>query len=616
MSDDLTYNIKNIFNADSGDGVLRQKNAKKYYIAPYQRGYKWASSSSNDAVCVLISDLIDAANKPNIEYYLQFITTKVSKINNEPVLEVIDGQQRLTTLTILLSVLEYIIGDGKKAVSNDLLSYEVRPNVTVFFQKHIYQNIGTLISDTWEDFKDKYPENDEQDIFYLFNAARKIHDMLFEKFKKDNDAYKKFKEYLLEKVIIILNHVEKTINCEEIFSNLNDNRVELTSSELIKGLILTNRTRETPNNEAEIIYEEKMEIRAIMGRQWDEISHWANRDDINEFYFSGSGNVLDKLLLLLALDNVSNKIENKLSKNAVFNYFQSEIKKNNITARELFVKLKELKSILNEWYNDNEIYNSLGYLFFRKNLNKKTITDYLPFIRNSKPEIKKELKNTVFNILDKIDIDKLDYNMDSEDIHNLLLAINVFGYEGRFEFSAFNNKFWSLEHIFPQNPEELGDNLKQKDISSLKSLCDNKLGDFEKVKDILRKFEEMIKNVEDVYNSLSDKMNKETCTLSLEEKKVLYSLIKSKELHSIGNMALLTGSDNSSNGRGMFDDKRYNIVERISKGSFVPKHTYDVFSKLFSKETIPDLTVWTPTDIEAHFEWIKEKIKNIKSGLV
>jgi len=92
MSNELTYNIKSIFDAASAEGVLQLNRAKKYYIAPYQRGYKWASSSPNDAVCVLISDLIDAAKNPNSEYYLQFITTKNSKIKEESVLEVIDGQ--------------------------------------------------------------------------------------------------------------------------------------------------------------------------------------------------------------------------------------------------------------------------------------------------------------------------------------------------------------------------------------------------------------------------------------------------------------------------------------------------------------------------------------------
>src|SRR5260221_3532197 len=100
------FNIRDIFNSATEEGALFQHQAKCYYIAPYQRGYKWASHHSYDSVCLLMKDLFDAAETQSSEYYLQFITTKLSTVEGEHVLEVIDGQQRLTTLTILLSVFE------------------------------------------------------------------------------------------------------------------------------------------------------------------------------------------------------------------------------------------------------------------------------------------------------------------------------------------------------------------------------------------------------------------------------------------------------------------------------------------------------------------------------
>ena len=129
----MIFTIKNIFNTANAEGVLAQNGATQYYIAPYQRGYKWGATNPNDAVCILMKDIIDASENSSSEYYLQFITTKVSEVNNQKVLEVIDGQQRLTTLTILLSVLAYRKQDNSLAASNNLLSYEVRPKVTEFF---------------------------------------------------------------------------------------------------------------------------------------------------------------------------------------------------------------------------------------------------------------------------------------------------------------------------------------------------------------------------------------------------------------------------------------------------------------------------------------------------
>ncbi|RYD70678.1 MAG: DUF262 domain-containing protein, partial [Sphingobacteriales bacterium] len=164
----MIYTIRNIFNAKDAEGVLSQNSAAQYYIAPYQRGYKWKAVTTDDSVCLLMKDLLDAAENLSGEYYLQFITTKVSEVNQQKVLEVIDGQQRLTTLTLLLSVLAYKSNSGVAAISNNLLSYEVRPSVTLFFQTHIYTNIESVLSNTWEQFLNLNPDANEQDIFYLF----------------------------------------------------------------------------------------------------------------------------------------------------------------------------------------------------------------------------------------------------------------------------------------------------------------------------------------------------------------------------------------------------------------------------------------------------------------
>jgi hypothetical protein len=94
------------------------------------------------------------------------------------------------------------------------------------------------------------------------------------------------------------------------------------------------------------------------------------------------------------------------------------------------------------------------------------------------------------------------------------------------------------------------------------------------------------------------------------ENEITNLLGKAKLLHQIGNLCLLRSQDNSSIGCGMFDDKRKEIRERIAEGSFVPRHTYEVFSKMIVGES-GDLTVWSKDDIEKHQGVIVKRLESM-----
>ena len=193
------------------------------------------------------------------------------------------------------------------------------------------------------------------------------------------------------------------------------------------------------------------------------------------------------------------------------------------------------------------------------------------------------------NLLKQIKIEDLNYEESSDNIHHILLALNVF-IEGwkkdfRFNFYAFEQENWSLEHIFPQTPEG------KKNILS----TENKIA----IKEILE-------------GNLSAEIEK---ILDLEErdqaqKEIYYKALKAEaSLNSIGNMCLMTGGDNASNGNKFFPEKRNNILNLIQKGSFVPKHTFDVFSKMFDGADTAGMNVWSKQDMEKHSSHIKNVLR-------
>lgn len=572
---ELVFNIKNIFNSNSEDGCLWQYGCSRYLIPSYQRGYKW-SSQPDGAVTVLLDDLWDAfqayEKQQRQEYYLQYITVKRIERNGINELEVIDGQQRLTTLSILLSVLSASLNVHN--ISTDKLHYAIRTN---FFTGHIYrkENLDELLSKSWDKLIDEDPAHNKQDIFYLFKAVHKIHAFLK---SKPKDVIIDFWEYLLQYIKLIVNSVEKHVKSEDVFKNLNSNKIPLTEAELIKGLLITKLGRGEGKNE-EKNFKEILEARMNLGRHWDEISRWANQPEIKSFYFNNKEG-MHQLLLLTAMHLKKDNFELERKKSAkdfpLFNSFHR-------FGNQLMVyqTLKDIQSILDNWYKIDEIYNLLGFCRFAGAGTNKGID----FIINCLPMKRDELILHLNDIKGKIipkNISKLFYGQDNNEINAVLLALSVFpeGQKLRFNFYEFVESHWSLEHIFPQSPEGKNAVLTKPQKDAIIEM----LGD----------------NISDEITSL---LHKDIRTP--EEQTIYYAALQNMSLlNSIGNMCLLTSSDNSSNGCMFFSDKRKNILLLSQRGSFVPKHTFDVFSKMIPSLENLDLNSWSKRDITNHVGYI------------
>lgn len=602
MNSDLIYPVRMIFSSDSESGALNSLEAKAFLIAPYQRGYKW-SAGSEGAVTKLLDDIYGAFKAGSKEYYLQYITTKTHKLHDEIVLEVIDGQQRLTTLTLIFSVFSFSCKRDDLSFTKNKLRYQVRENVSLFFNDFIQDNITPLFYTKWENFIQEYPHNDEQDIYYLFHAVKSIYE--FSK-KKEAELFD-FANYIADNVKIILNNVSNSVSSEKIFNNLNSNKVELTDVELVKGLFLTRAPREKVFNRVKT-YQQISDERAAVGRQWDDLVGWANSEEIKSIFFSKDKDPVHAFLSFQATSHGLHHEVNKSARYMLFNFFLNQLNTGKSTAASFFAELNSFKMILDNWHRDDEIFNFLGFIVYCKGSNFK-LDEIYPLLKLTIPEVKNQLRIKALSLLPD-DVEKLDYNEHDHGLHAVLLALSVFFNNSRFNFRIFALEKWSLEHIFPQKSDHLPDSMYERDVALLRSLMQIPL----------EQKEMLIKTYGDfdleIYQCLVEKISTLPAKLLENEKQMLYKFISSGSLNGIGNMALLSSPDNSSNSNGMFFAKRHNLIRRISKGSFVPKHTYDVFSKLLSDKMDKDTSVWTKQDMLAHGEWVVDKIKELRKTLV
>jgi len=591
---ELVFSTREIFESDNPSGCLFQYDAKFFHIPAYQRGFKWGTGKTG-AVTLLLEDLWDAFKQDKPEYYLQYITVKpISLADMGSGLEVIDGQQRLATLSILLSVFAASLDDAVENVADRKLHYAIRENL---FYQYIYPKEALLefCDLNWEDLIEKDAEKfNRQDVYYLHGAAQECSKFIDNDINQINEFY----NYVLASVKIIVNSIEPHIQSETVFKNLNSNKVLLSETELIKALLITRAGREKVS-QSEAHFLEVMEVRVGLGRLWDDMQHWSNTESIKSFYFENHSDAMHQLLKLTTLSMGASlaSVNSGDGEKILFSFFNKQ------DTRKAIDKLLEIQRRLVDWFDQDEIYHLIGFCRFVKgskknNLNfineclkKQTLSELKKWLISEKSL----LINGRNNSLNKEEFGALRYGENSNQIHAILLALSVFPPEGitsRFDFEAFERENWSLEHIFPQTPEGKGNLLSDADKANIKSL--------------LR--ESGLEITDEIETSLA-------LPIRSDEQKhfITEQLSGCIHVHSIGNMCLLTGGDNSVLGCGMFDKKREAILRLIQKGSFVPKHTFDVFAKMITGLD-KDLARWSLDDIQAHEKNITGLLCSIRTA--
>lgn len=211
----------------------------KFFIPSYQRGYRW----NDKQVVDLLEDLFDfMQTNGSKNYCLQPI---VVKLNSDKLWEVIDGQQRLTTIYILSKFLKKNDPDFEPFT----IEYETRKSSTSFLNNLQNQlNFSNI------------------DFFHISKAYVTIEEW----FSKNIEEHKKAKFtsklfiFLMEQVEIIWYQINDNTNPIDIFTRLNVGKIPLTNSELTKALFLSSENLDIVNDTENIssVYHKQLEIAA------------------------------------------------------------------------------------------------------------------------------------------------------------------------------------------------------------------------------------------------------------------------------------------------------------------------------------------------------------------
>ncbi|MDR1895390.1 MAG: DUF262 domain-containing protein [Prevotellaceae bacterium] len=586
-----------------------------FFIPSYQRGYRWTTQQVKDLLND-IQEFIDKKQKGGF-YCVQPLVVNAreqdqrTQSDKTKSWEVIDGQQRLTTIYILLSRLN---------VENKyLIEYETREDSRIFLQKI-----------------DETKKEDNIDYFHIVAAKNQI-DEWFQ--GKDDVITKKFCTTLLDNVKFIWYAVDKNENPIKVFTRLNIGKISLTNAELIKALFLNKS-----NFEGDGYQKIRLQQQEIAS-EWDTIEYTLQND---EFWLFLNKPDYDKPTRIdFIFDLMCEKDILKLKKEDLgtdeyktFRYFYFWFKQQNeskTTITDCWKKIKTLFQTFQEWFNDLELYHYIGFLI-DQNIPISDIFDNWEKDNQSKEKFKNDylvpqIKTKIHNIkLSEVDGLTKEHGLNPILLlHNIQTIINQNRYLKddekyklpvfyKFPFHLFKKEKWDVEHIDSNTENALEAEKDQKEWLKAASIG-IKLND--KLKDDIKKFITAKKDGEKPeFSQLYDKVIEDyRKSGSGEEKK-----LSDEEKNKIWNLCLLDASTNRGYGNSIFPAKRRAIIgkdqgKKIAVNdelevdedegtiAFIPPCTKNVFLKYYNPST-NSLREWDKDDAEAYLKNIKEVLKS------
>ena len=632
-----------------------------FFIPDYQRGYRWTRQQVED----LLNDIFEFSQKENAGIYCLQPLVVVRKSSDEQLLdkirqaddlsevkrllngqwEVVDGQQRLTTIRLILELLQlprfYDIEYATRKESAKFLNEIADPSNT-------------------EEAKDNI------DYHHISQAVIVIREWL----EKKNTE--KFLSVLLKQVKFIWYETQEE-NPKEVFTRLNIGKISLTNAELVKALLLNKSNFDSADDNKIRLWQQEIAM------EWDVMEYALQSSEfwlfLNEPGYECPTRIdfiFDMIChsdLLLCKDDSEKEATDDYKTFRYFYHYLSAQKQNGIppsqAAHTIWEKVKEIFQTLQEWFDDKKLYHYIGFLIC---MGKRVDTIYNQWTRHTVKSafIEKYLMPEIKHCLRGTDIENTYYEVNTDDkqkinggsktncrpillLHNLQTVINQNrvltdnnkyddGVFYKFPFHLYKSEGWDVEHI---------DSNTENKLNNIQAQCEWLLNAYFGLQD--KAYQELRKQIQDFFSQYTGKVyeqsdvpdkqakrNKQFESLRNEIDAINSSMrLSQSEKNRIWNFTLLDSSTNRSYGNAIFPAKRRVIIGKDqgrkfaspttdeqgqimdskpekASSSFIPPCTKYVFLKYYNTVSF-DPNTWTKDDAKAYEDNIKEVLKDFLS---
>ncbi|MDY5858823.1 MAG: DUF262 domain-containing protein [Porphyromonas sp.] len=591
-----------MYNTISTKALGELRDGRVFYVPAYQRGYRWTERQ----VRQLLEDLYSFVRNKDTEeqfYCLQPLIVRpledkrararlrepLGEKYSDAIYEVVDGQQRLTTLYILLQCLIKHAPEYEKQYERErayTLCYESRP--------HLEQYLDSLGSDEPDP-----PSNiDEEHVLGAYQEIERwvrdnglrwsqLYPLLSELLqRRAEDELSAIVHYRSVRFIWYALTADKSVVRE--FLNINTGKIGLSDAELVKALFLQKRVHN------ELSKEQTLEHIAL---EWERMENALSQDDF--WYFLSTSRIDPSqrigLLLRLAHQERPGDKPGELF-DAYAQYLEGKSLPELLEAvQRLWRGVVDTYRQLEDWYTDPIKYNMIGFLVHAGTELGEIVTqhekaeDQRDFEARLEGLVKEKLRGTKLSDL------RYTNTRDKHKIRLVLLLLNVHSQnqqlreirktnilaEGldastyKFPFGLYVSQRWDIEHIDSSTANHLRKDEDKKQWIEVHASYITEAGKREELQELQAqsKWQEAIAYIQravEEYPSEDEAYDKD----------------------AIGNLTLLDEATNRSYGNAIFPRKRALLLEAMRSGKYVLPSTQLVFYRNFGDTSLQSMLNW------------------------
>lgn len=598
---------------------------RTFFVPGYQRGYRWGRQE----VEALLNDLwefyLQTDGEKNVFYCLQPIVLYKDEQARENLL---DGQQRLTTIYLLLSYLDSRRREEGYDKPLFTLEYATREDSADFLAKKLFAS-------------EESEEASNVDYYYMRAAYGYIKDW-FTQAPKHPGAAAKLIPLLLDEdgkgpnVRVIEYHIEDDSDPIDVFLRLNQGKIPLTDAELTKALFL-----QRDKYDAKLLPYVSPKL-DLIASEWYAYEQQLSVPKFWHFispYDAQSTPPSIRLLLELAArdfqsatsyQNTTALWDSKKYTHPCYTIFSDYLQGYSGEERlkkigEVWERIYTIFGLISEWYEDQELYHYVGYLMCTESSSSKRLTLLCELLEQAEtctaPEFKASLRREIGKKIEAICLNELSYEERPAGIHRVLLLHNIHQHiftseQIRFPFDLYTKEKWSLEHIYAQQSEPLRKREEQIGFieEHIATFRQDAFGDDKETSSLIVRLEGIRSQIQEPEKGESERVSLFEKALELITAFEVKQMGDTVPLHGLQNLCLLSRGVNSALSNRTFARKREIMREIVMTATqeYIPMATRRVFLKYYSASP-KDNAYWRREDAEAYMEHIRSVWKHYTS---